>query len=73
MNGFLAEPGDTGSLARAMERLAGNSVLRQRMAGVATRRARAATSGPLADRLVDLYGDVLSPDPPGLDGPRGRL
>ncbi len=73
VNGFLAEPGDTDGVARAMERLAGNSVLRQRMAGAANRRARAATSGPLADRLVDLYGDVLSPDPPGLDGPRGRL
>lgn len=58
--GLLVPPGEPAELARAMERLAGDAGLRERLAGEASRR-RASLYSPegMARAYLELYGEVL--------------
>jgi phosphatidylinositol alpha 1,6-mannosyltransferase len=62
VTGLIAEPRDPASLARAIERLAGDAGLRERMGWEALRYARRQSWERILDRLVDHYEVVLQAD-----------
>jgi len=59
-NGLLVPPGDVGALTAAMLRLAGDPALRQRLGEQAARDARRFRVSAVADRLADLYQELVA-------------
>jgi glycosyltransferase involved in cell wall biosynthesis len=75
VTGLLVEPGDARALSQSMTAVAQDPRAAREMGHRAGERARAATAGPLADRLAALYDELLSSERGGsrLDAPGGAL
>lgn len=61
-SGILYEVGDVAALAAAIRRLAEDAGLATRLGAAARERAALLTAGPLADRLVAVYGRASAAD-----------